>query len=331
MTGRIWLRAVYAAAALSSIRCQGGTLDAGGYVSHGPLPVDERNPVIIADDSATDNWMGEYAVLLANSGGPPLAGIIVSPSTYWPNVDSNVSDWNQLIAAARSSGLRNIPDVTASSGDPLVRPADGTIESTLPNRSAGARLIVEASSRLSMPGRPLVVASGTRLTEIADAYLIDPTVADRIVVVASLGTGGDSGAMVGPNGDLDPWADWIVSQRFQYVQVSGYYDQTTDVTDSLVSSLPANPLGSWMAAKLPKLWKTPVAADQITVLALGVNRFVTDVRRVEADSTAAFDSMEGPPLLPKIDGPAWLVSSCAGPLAASTLWQMLLDPATYAR
>ena len=85
--------------------------------------------MIVANDSATDNWTGEYAMLLANSGGPPLAGIIVNPSPYSPDLATNVGGWNQLIAAARASGLRNIPDATASAGDPLVRPADGAIES----------------------------------------------------------------------------------------------------------------------------------------------------------------------------------------------------------
>ena len=120
------VRASAAAAALLIAACEGGNIDAGrGFPTGGSLPVDERNPVIVANDSATDNWSGEYAMLLANSGGPPLAGIIVNPSPYWPDLAANVDGWNQLIAAARASGLRNIPDATGSPGDPLVRPADG--------------------------------------------------------------------------------------------------------------------------------------------------------------------------------------------------------------
>ena len=122
------------------------------------MPVDARNPVIVANDSATDNWTGEYAMLLANSGGPPLAGIIVNPSQYSPDLAVNLDGWNQLIAAARASGLRNIPDATASAGVPLVRPADGAIEHTTPNMSDGAKLILDQSARLSLP----VAAAGGR-------------------------------------------------------------------------------------------------------------------------------------------------------------------------
>ena len=32
-----------------------------------------------------------------------------------------------------------------------------------------------------------------------------------------------------PNGDINPWADYIVASRFRYVQVSSWYDQLTDV------------------------------------------------------------------------------------------------------
>ena len=105
-----WLSALSAAAALLFAACEGGSIDAGRDFSHGLLPVDERNPVIIANDSATDNWTGEYAMLLANSGGPPLVGIIVNPSPYWPDLATSVDAWKQMIAAARESGLRNIPD-----------------------------------------------------------------------------------------------------------------------------------------------------------------------------------------------------------------------------
>src|SRR5262249_41607660 len=137
-----WLTAFSAAAALLIAACEGGSLSVGQDMPQGLLPVGARNPIIVANDAATDNWTGEYAMLLSNSGGPPLVGIIVNPSPYWPDLAKNVGDWNQLIAAARASGLRNIPDPTGSAGDPLVRPADGKIESTTPNMSDGAKKIL---------------------------------------------------------------------------------------------------------------------------------------------------------------------------------------------
>jgi hypothetical protein len=313
--------------------CEGGSLSVGEDSPQGLLPVDGRNPIIVSNDAATDNWTGEYAMLLANSGGPPLVGIIVNPSPYWPDLAKNVGDWNQLIAAARASGLRDIPDPTGSAGDPLVRPADGKIESSTPNMSDGAKKILELSGRFSLPWRPVVVVTGSRLTEVADAYLMDPTVAERVVVVSSLGGTADNGANVmgWPNGELDSWADWIVGQRFRYIQVNGYYDQRGDVTTAEAANLPANPLGTWMAAKVSSLFATPMASDQIGVLAVGLPTFVTAVTRAVVDTSAAFDSTTGPPLAAQADGSIWVAPSSDSAMAADRLWKMLMDPRTFDR
>ena len=296
------------------------------------MPVDARNPVILANDSATDNWTGEYAMLLANSGGPPLAGIIVNPSQYSPDLAVNLDGWNQLITAARASGLRNIPDATPSAGVPLVRPADGAIEHTTPNMSDGAKLILDQSARLSQPERPLVVVTGSRLTEVADAYLLDPTVADRVVVVSALGGVANGANVMGwPNGELDAWAAWIVGQRFRYIQVNGYYEQRGDVTSAKVADLPGNAFGAWMAGKVakdPGIFQIAMSSDQIGVLAVGVPTFVTAVGRAVVDTAAGFIAT-GPLLRAQLGGSAWVVPSCNTGMAADLLWQMLLDPRTF--
>jgi hypothetical protein len=308
----------------------GGTLDAGRDMPAGLLPVDERNPMILDNDAFTDNWSGEYAALFANSGGPRIAGLIASASPYWTDANANATGWGKLVAAARASGLQNIPDVTMSSGLPLVRPADGQIDKTQPNNADGAQLIVNLSRELSTATRPLVVLSAVPLTNLADAYLIDHSVVDRVVVVATLGELGNPNAtMNGPNGDLDPWAGWIVAQKYRYVQVSAYYDQTGDVLDSDLNRLPRNALGDWMRDKQPKLYAIPQASDQIAVLALALHKFVVAVQRSSPDTSVAFDNMQGPPLRPDDAGNAWVVTKIDAPLAATNLWQMMTSPRTF--
>jgi hypothetical protein len=298
------------------------TLDAGSNRPHGRLPVDERNPIVLVNDGAADNWQGEYAVLLANGGGPPLAGIVVNASKPWPDLDANVAGWRDLVSAAQASGLTNI-------GPPLVRPASGDIDATPPNRSEGARLIVDVSRRLSLPYRPLVVVTGGGLTDVADAYLIDRTVAQRIVVVSSLGLMNASGAGMGiPNGDEDPWADTIVASRLRYVQVSAFYDQLNDVPATSVARLPANPLGARMAAKQPNLWQWAPASDQVAVVAVGIASFATEVQRVTVAAPVGAGATAGPDLATDPDGAGWLVSGCDGAAAATRLWELLTDPST---
>lgn len=305
----------------------GGTLDAGRDVPHGLLPVDERNPVILENDGWSDNWSGEYAALLANNGGPPLVGIIAIGTSFWPDPKANATGWSNLVNAARSSGLANIGDVTMSTGAPLTKPADGQIDSTIPNRSAGAQLIVDLSRQISTPSRPVAVVVDAPLTDCADAYLIDHTVVDRVVVVAALGSyAAPNGIMGGPNGGMDAWADWIVAQRFRYVHVGVWYDQSADVTSAQIPSLPANSFGDWIAAKQPKVFKITTASDQVGGLAASMPAFVLGVQRALPDISAGFDPGKGLALVPHDGGNAWVVTQIASPLAASHLWQWLLKP-----
>jgi hypothetical protein len=312
-----------------SFACGGGVLDAGSDTPHGLLPIDERNPILLCNDGASDNWQGEYALLFANSGSK-LAGIIINDSPAWPNIDANIAGWRAMVAAARASGMQNAPDPLASIGPPLVRPGNGDIDSTQPNRSEGARFIVDAAQRLSLPYRPLVVATGGRLTDVADAYLLDHSLPDRLVVVSSLGTAAPGGGTMGvPNGEMDPWADTIVVQRFRYVQVSAYYDQTTDVPSSLLSELPNNAFGAWIASKRASILNVLVAADQVSVVASALPPFVLEVAHVSQNGSASLPLGEAPTLGLDAGGHSWLVTRSAGALATARLWQLLLDGKTY--
>jgi hypothetical protein len=308
------------------------TYDAGANAPHGRLPVDERNPIVLLNDSETENWDGEYAVLLANGGGPKLVGIIVGTNPNSPSIVDNVLPWRNLVKAARDSGMRNIPDPIASIGDPLARPSSGQIDDTQANRSEGANSILAAANQFSLPYRPLVVLSGGRLTDVADAYLIDHSVTQRIIVVSALGSATATGGTMGvPNGEMDPWADTIVTARFRYVQVSAFYDQLSDVPDARVSELPGNAFGRWIAAKQPNIWNDPKAADQVAVAAVGIPTFALDVQTVSPAGPTLAGATAGPALKATPGASGWLVRQSDGAAATSRFWQLLHDPATFAQ
>jgi len=207
---------------------------------------------------------------------------------------------------------------------------DGKFLSTVPNRSEGAHLIVEMSRRVSLPYRPLVVATGGRLTDLADAYLMDQTVSQRVVVVSSMGSVTASGGSMGvPNGEMDPWADAIVTKVFRYIQVSSFYDQVMDVPDSEVAALPANPFGEWIAAKHSRIWSAQLASDQVAVLAVGLPTFATTVQTVSVATVVGPNANIGPDLAADPDGADWLVTQVSGSAARARFWQAVTDPATY--
>ena len=309
--------------ALLLVGC-GGKLDAGYDVLHGSLPVDERSAVVMVNDGARDNWQGEYAALLASTGQLKLVGLIVNSSAEYPSVETNVLGYRQMLRAARESGLRHLPNATASIAPALVRPASGAIEDTVPNRSEGARFILDSAAAYSTPVHPLAISTGGALTDVADAYLLDPTLADRAVVVASLGQTTSEGAQtVEPNGGRDSWATTIVTSKMRYVQVNGYYDQLLDVPETRAAELPNNDFGRWMADKRGDILNLIQACDQISILAVALPWFAADVGRMRPDD-------DRPALLvADAAGPIWHVAEIDSTRARDEIWARLKAPATF--
>jgi hypothetical protein len=299
----------------------GESTDAGPAEPVGLLPVGPRNPVVLCNDGFADSWQGEYALLLAASTGPALVGIVVNAGSTWPDLDVNLAGWQQMVAAARASGAGEFAEPIASDAPVLVRPSDGQLEATAPNDSAGARFIVEASLQYASADLPLVVATGGRLTDVADAYLLDPSVPERVIVVASLGSATSTGARMGiPNGEMDTWAGVIVAQKFRYIQVSAHYDQLQDVPESLLPQLPASPLADWVKVKQPDVWDLPVAADQVSLLAVALPQFVTEVTRLGPPGTEAGI----PELALDPAGNATVVTAIDSSIAIARFQQLLL-------
>jgi hypothetical protein len=313
-----------AALAFGVLGCS-GQLDAGSDLPHGALPVDERSAMVTVNDGPRDNWQGEYASLLAASGRVKWVGMVVNSSLIYPALADNVIGFRSMVAAGRSSGMQGIPDVTASVSPILVRPASGVVEDTTPNRSEGARVILEAAQRYGTAVHPLVIATGSAVTDAADAYLMDPTLPERAVVVSSLGNSDETGVRSGdPNGNIDAWATTIVSTRMRYAQINGFYDQLLDLPEERVAELPPNAFGAWMAEKRPEILDLISACDQISVLAAALPWFAVDVTRMSAQS-----SEDIPLLLPDPEGQIWHVSQSDSARARSELWDVLQDPATY--
>jgi len=304
-------------------------LDAGKDGPHGKLPVDGRNPTILVGDGFIDNWQGEYALLYAATGQLSLAGIVMEEGPNWKSIDELTTGWQQMAEAAKQAKMKNVPELVPSSPwTKLVRPADGKIESTKGTVTAGAQFMVKQSKALARSYRPVVLLTGAHMTDVANAYLLDPTIVERVVVVAALGSVTSTGGLMGvANGEMDPWADVIVASKFKYVQVSTYYDPMSDVPASLLGQLPVNPFTTWVKNKQPKVWDDLDAADQNAVSALVLPKFVTETRQVAMLQIPAANVV--PTLTDDKLGPIQLVTQVAGAIATSALVDMLMDPPTY--
>lgn len=168
-------------------------------------------PIVYDNDWLRDVTDDEYLFAKASLGQADLKGIILTVDSWDDGklytVEQGLEDFRQDIAIARRSGLRNIPGVTVGADRELVRPESGRVEDTEPVPSAGTDLIV-AEARKASPDKPLVVIVGGPLITVAGAYLTDPAIADRMVVLMT--------DIDGYNGS-DPWANEVVATRCKLV------------------------------------------------------------------------------------------------------------------
>ena len=77
--------------------------------------------------------------------------------------------------------MTRVPLPVSGPGDPIVEPPSGRIEDATPHRTEGAKLIVAEAARASAQ-RPLVVVVGGPVSSIADAFLLEPGIVDRVIV-----------------------------------------------------------------------------------------------------------------------------------------------------
>ncbi len=193
----------------------------------------------------------------ASSGDIELSAMItsssVSPFNEWvtpADYERMVNDRNEMIKIARDSGFQNIPDPVRGTKGHLVKPASGDISQTQPIGSDGTYRIIE-ESRKTGATRPIVAVMCGPLTVLADAYLMDPSVANNVTVAWF---GGSTSDMSGYNGSTDPWAAYIVLKRFSVVQFPEKTPQRRFAYSPIVRKerlieLPDTPLRKWMIDK----------------------------------------------------------------------------------
>lgn len=193
-------------------------VEPGGPSARGAVFFGPENPVVYVNDQPNDVYVDGYLMALAANREIALRGIVSSgvdcgcdagdnyPRTGTPNLRGA---W---IHAAREAGFQNIPDgVNGTQGPRLARPASGKIGDTARIGSPGTDLLVREARRATAE-RPLLIVAAAPLTTVADAYLADPSIAQRAVVSW---LGGSGQHLDDWNAHADPWAAEIVLRNFR--------------------------------------------------------------------------------------------------------------------
>ena len=131
---------------------------------------------------------------------------------YQFRLQEGLDDATKSIGIARRSGLRNVPDAIAGCDRAFARPKSGRIEDMEVIRSAGSEKIVEEAMKATSQ-RPLLVFVGRPLNTVANAVLMDPSIAERMVVFMT--------DLRGYNGK-DPWANHIVAAKCKLINYGAH-------------------------------------------------------------------------------------------------------------
>ena len=185
---------------------------AGLYI-HGitvPEGMPVTNPVIydndIFDDVLDDEWMWAMTSL----GKMNLVGVISTPvlTTFWPPFyrpdweDSALESYENAVSSGMF--LNDIEGIVFGSRDEGLQDTEG------------ARLYIEAAHNTE-PGKPLIVNMGGQSATLASAFLLDSTIAEKIIVYYT--------AINNYNGHYE-WASEIIAQNFRVVEF--YFDGPTE-------------------------------------------------------------------------------------------------------
>ncbi len=190
---------------------------------------------------------------MASAGKIHLVGMC----TTWPDnigwvpagyFESAYSNLVHAISAARRSGFTGIPDATRGANRLLIEPASGNIDDTRELGSAAARAMVRAA-RNATHAKPLVVVVGGPVGTVADAYLLDHSIADKLVVCWFGGCSRSKDDMGEYQGWVDPWAAYIVASKFRLIAVRAGLGSAYPGKAWILAKLPDTPLRAWMYNK----------------------------------------------------------------------------------
>jgi hypothetical protein len=296
------------------------------------LPYDRTCPVIYDNDYAND-YVDWYLMALATAGEVDYRGISTSSSIppynrHMPTdaLDDCVALRTRIVSIGRASGFRNVPNPVAGTRGNLIKPISGDIADTKPLGSPGSRQIIR-EARAANPRKPLVVCVGGPLTAVADAYLLDNSIAENIVI-AWLDNYRDG--MYGFNGWSDGWAAYIVLQKLRLVQFTVDSHPFASVPkDRLRQELPPTPAREFMLGIKPDVVAPAGDADGPPAISLTRPDYVLETKSVSFGVWKTSDGHEVPMFKNDPEGRALVVIKVDARVATEEWWRALTSPAVW--
>ncbi|MBD3275318.1 MAG: hypothetical protein GF372_08415 [Candidatus Marinimicrobia bacterium] len=296
------------------------------------LPFDSSCPVIVDNDDHRDVYTDEYMLALDYIGDIDLKALITTYAANQAEYDLFVRGRQEIIDLAGRSGMKDQPNAYAGTSDRLSRPESNRIEDTRPlNLKAGEVIVKHA--RQASPDQPLVIVAGGQLTAIADAYLQDPSIADKVVVSGIMGVNNRD-----YNPGLDPWAWTIVVSKFRVLSIpiggSGnrgtVYMKPPEVPkDRIEKELPMDvPFFQWMYEKRHPSNGAPSGHDYDGQAAIPIMRpdYITEIQRWRP---VGIKPNGDPELVEDPEGPIYKALDADQDIATEEFWRAMHELRFY--
>lgn len=288
------------------------------------LPLPRHCIVIYDNDDHRDVYTDEYLMALSGVGEIQLKGIV---TTYSPGeYPKFVKGRKYIMDLALKSGLKNLPELFSGTNKKLTRPESNRIEDTEPLDIDASHFIVSQAIKAS-PEKPLVIITGGQLTSVANACLLDPSIADKVVVMGVFG-----GTKIDYNAALDPWAWTIIMSRLRVVSIPiGPPDKRATVymkpplvpKERILNDLDQNvPFFRWMYEKKHPSNGLPAEADFDGHPAILLTRPDYVIRWKKYECTGV-DQKGYPVLEENADGKIWQAEDADQQIATDEFWRVM--------
>ena len=290
------------------------------------LPLLKGNSVIYDNDDHRDVYTDEYLLALSSIGEIDLMAMITTYSAK--EYDEFVLGREQILKLAKDSGLKNLPQLFSGTNNKLERPKNNLIEDTKRLEIDASYFIVELANR-SEDSKPIVVICGGQLTSIANAYLIDTTIVDRIIVMGVFGAD-----KIDYNAGLDSWAWTIVLSKFRVLAIPIGSSNNRGIVYMKPPKVPKEkiksdlnqkiPLFQWMYDKKhPSNW-LPNEGDYDGHPAILITRpdYVTEIKKFRVDN---IDSQGIPVLIDDITGNIIQAEDANQNIATQEFWRVMKE------
>ena len=295
------------------------------------LPYDNTNPVVY-DNDWTNDYVDWYLMALASAGDINYAGISTSSSIPPYNrhmtaehLAKSVERRRRIVRLGRESGFRSIPDPVAGTKGHLRKPGSGKIVDTRPLDSPGSRQIITQAHKATSE-KPLVVCVGGPLTVVADAYLLDNSIAGRLIVSF---LDNNNAGMYGFNGWSDGWAAYIVLKKLRLVQFTVQSKSSAQIPKKRLFELPDSPARNFMIASTPDVAAPEGDADGPPAISLMRPDYIKKIQRVSFRSWKKRNGHEMPMFKNDPDGRAIVVTAVDRNIATKEWFRAMKNPKAW--